>query len=80
MQGHDDGIKLTRRELLIAGATSVAASALPGASALAAEATAPEAVKAPVMSKVSFTVNGKAQALEVDTRTTLLARCARTCA
>ncbi|MCL1634920.1 aldehyde dehydrogenase iron-sulfur subunit [Luteimonas sp. SX5] len=72
MQGSDDGIKLTRREVLVAGATAVAAGGVPGAFALAADATAPAAARAPVMSKVSFTVNGKAHALEVDTRTTLL--------
>jgi xanthine dehydrogenase YagT iron-sulfur-binding subunit len=71
MQGHDDGVKLTRREVLLAGATSAAVSGVPHA-ALAAEAVAPEAARAPVMSKVSFTVNGKAHALELDTRTTLL--------
>ncbi len=72
MQGSDDGIKLTRREVLIAGATAVAAGGAPSAFALAADATAPAAAKAPVVSKVSFAVNGKTHALEVDTRTTLL--------
>ncbi|TWI01656.1 xanthine dehydrogenase YagT iron-sulfur-binding subunit [Luteimonas cucumeris] len=72
MQGHDDGVRLTRREVLVAGATAVAASGVPGAFALAADATAPQAARAPVVSGVSFTVNGKAHTLEVDTRTTLL--------
>ena len=71
MQGHDDGVKLTRREVLLAGATSAAVGGVPHA-ALAAEAVAPQPARAPVMSKVSFTVNGKAHALELDTRTTLL--------
>jgi len=67
---HDsDAPKLTRREVLIAGAGSVAAAAVPGASALAATVTAPAA---PVMSRTSFTVNGKLRQLELDTRTTLL--------
>lgn len=61
----------TRREVLIAGATSVAATAVPVGGALA-NAAAPAAGKAPVMSQVSFTVNGKPRQLELDTRTTLL--------
>ncbi len=72
MQGHDEGVRLTRRELLLASATSVAASAAPAASAIAADATTPAAPKAPVMAKVSFTVNGEPRTLELDTRTTLL--------
>ena len=61
-------IKLTRREFLIAGATSAAAATLP--SAVTAQ---PVGVRPPVVSKVSFVVNGRKQALDVDTRTTLLA-------
>ena len=67
-----DGFKLTRREVLLAGATSVAAGVAPNASAAASKASTPEAARAPVMGKVAFTVNGKARALELDTRTTLL--------
>ena len=67
-----DGFKLTRREVLLAGATTVAAGVAPSASAAASKASTPADAKAPVMGKVAFTVNGKAQALEVDTRTTLL--------
>lgn len=70
---HDsDAPKLTRREVLIAGAASVAAAAVPGAGSLAATATSPAASKAPVMAKTSLTVNGKVRELELDTRTTLL--------
>ena len=70
---HDSDVpKLTRREVLIAGATSVAAAAVPGAGSLAATAAAPAAPKAPVMAKTSLTVNGKLRELELDTRTTLL--------
>jgi len=58
--------------VLIAGATSVAAAAVPGAGSLAATAAAPAASKAPVMAKTSLTVNGKLRELELDTRTTLL--------
>ena len=60
-------VKLTRREFLIVGASSAAVTTLPAA--LAAE---PSAAKAPVVSKVSFQVNGQIRELEVDTRTTLL--------
>jgi xanthine dehydrogenase YagT iron-sulfur-binding subunit len=59
--------ELTRRELLIVGAASIAATTVP----LFAEGQAPPA-GAPKISKVSFDVNGKAYELELDTRTTLL--------
>jgi xanthine dehydrogenase YagT iron-sulfur-binding subunit len=62
-----NGIKVTRREFLITGATSVAATTLP--SALAGQ---PAAAAAPVVAKVSFEVNGQPRELSVDTRTTLL--------
>jgi xanthine dehydrogenase YagT iron-sulfur-binding subunit len=64
---YSSDIKLTRREFLITGATSVAATTLP--STLAAAAS-PEG--RPVVSKVSLQVNGKIRELDVDTRTTLL--------
>ena len=60
-------VKLTRRQFLITGATSVAATTLP--SALASEAAA---AAAPAASKVSFRVNGELRELTLDTRTTLL--------
>jgi xanthine dehydrogenase YagT iron-sulfur-binding subunit len=63
--------EVTRRELLIVGAASVTASAIP----LYARTQAPgdEApVGAPVIAKVSLEVNGQSRALELDTRTTLL--------
>ena len=60
---------LSRRELLKASATSAAVLAVPSA-ALAQGADS--ASQAPVISKVSFEVNGKVEALELDTRTTLL--------
>jgi xanthine dehydrogenase YagT iron-sulfur-binding subunit len=63
------GGKLTRREFLVVGATtSVAATTSP--SALAAQP--PPAARPPVISKVSFRVNGTLRQLELDTRTTLL--------
>ena len=60
-------IKLTRREFLIAGATTTMAATLP--SALAADATA---AKPPEILKVSFEVNGKLHDLNLDARTSLL--------
>ena len=68
----DAPLKMTRRQVLIAGATSAAATALPVAATLAAEATAPSPAKPAVMSKVVLHVNGTKHALELDTRTTLL--------
>lgn len=64
-------LKLSRRELLIAGAISATAAAVP--SIAGASDTAPAVPSLPpVMSKVTLIVNGKARALELDTRTTLL--------
>jgi xanthine dehydrogenase YagT iron-sulfur-binding subunit len=67
-------LAVSRRDLLVGTATSVAASAAPSvADAQAPAANAQAAVvEAPAVSKVSFTVNGQARALELDTRTTLL--------
>jgi len=59
--------ELTRRALLVGGAASMAATTVP----LFARGQAP-GPEASVLSKVSFEVNGKACALELDTRTTLL--------
>src|SRR5690606_31942371 len=67
----EDGFKMSRREVLLAGTTSVVAGAVPATSAFA-QATAPTPGKAPVLADVSFTVNGKVHALKLDTRTTLL--------
>ncbi|MEM8514182.1 xanthine dehydrogenase YagT iron-sulfur-binding subunit [Massilia sp. MP_M2] len=64
-------IKLSRRDVLIAGAVSASAVAMPGASAQPA-ANAPVANPEPVKVGVSFNVNGKDVTLELDTRTTLL--------
>ena len=60
-------INLTRREFLIAGATTTMAASFP--SALAAEAL-PE--KPPQIVKVAFEVNGMMRELTLDARTTLL--------
>jgi xanthine dehydrogenase YagT iron-sulfur-binding subunit len=60
-------LTLTRRELLIAGAASVAVTALPSSSKAQTPAETP-----PVVTKVSFEVNGEVRNLELDARTTLL--------
>jgi xanthine dehydrogenase YagT iron-sulfur-binding subunit len=61
--------KFTRREMLKMGAASVSALAVP---TIAASPSATDGGRQPVMAKVSMEVNGKAEALELDTRTTLL--------
>ena len=72
-------IDTARRELLIAGALTATAAALPGAAgaqtpgAPAPQAGSPNAATpAPVLSKVALRVNGQRYEKEVDTRTTLL--------
>ncbi|WP_426113464.1 aldehyde dehydrogenase iron-sulfur subunit PaoA [Massilia sp. PWRC2] len=72
---HLSDLTLTRRDLLIAGALTAGASAVPAlaaAPAAAAAAPLPVAPTPPVMGKVSLRINGKQQQLQVDTRTTLL--------
>jgi len=66
MQESSD-FELTRRDLLKVGAVSAVVSATP----LVARGQAPVA-DAPVISKVSFNVNGKAYSLKLDARTSLL--------
>ncbi|MBN8992076.1 MAG: aldehyde dehydrogenase iron-sulfur subunit [Rhizobiales bacterium] len=69
-------LKFSRRDLLIVGAASLAAPAAAVTTSpfvAKAEVTLkPALAEAPVMSKVSFSVNGKTRELMVDTRTTLL--------
>jgi xanthine dehydrogenase YagT iron-sulfur-binding subunit len=69
-------INAARRELLIAGALSATAAALPGAAAGAPAPGAPASRDAstppPVTAKVALRVNGQRYEQEVDTRTTLL--------
>jgi xanthine dehydrogenase YagT iron-sulfur-binding subunit len=67
-------IDQTRRGLLIAGALSATAAAMPLAGAQTGTTDAPSAAStpAPVAGKVSLTVNGRHFEKEVDTRTTLL--------
>ena len=62
-----DDPSFSRRDLLIAGAASAAAAGLP-----AEAATASTAAPAGTTMKVTLDVNGQQQALDLDTRTTLL--------
>ncbi|MHC9086533.1 aldehyde dehydrogenase iron-sulfur subunit PaoA [Luteimonas sp. RIT-PG2_3] len=63
---------LTRRALLKATAASAGAVATPGIAQAADAATQPVPASAPVLRRVTLHVNGRAHAIEVDTRTTLL--------
>jgi xanthine dehydrogenase YagT iron-sulfur-binding subunit len=74
MQQPPSDLELSRRDLLVGTAASVAVTAVPStANAQAAVANSQVgATELPFMAKVSFTVNGVARELELDTRTTLL--------
>jgi len=62
---------LSRRDLLIGTAASAAVTAAPSVGK--GQTSTPQAIaEVPSMSKVSFTVNGSARELALDTRTTLL--------
>ncbi len=71
---HNAPFPLSRRDLLIASASSAAASAVPASAATQQAAAGRDASPAqvPVQVPVSLTVNGAAKHLTVDTRTTLL--------
>ena len=72
MRHADSGDReISRRNLLVGSAASAAATAVPLV-VVAQPVSGTPTVRSPVMSKVSFDVNGQAHALEVDTRTTLL--------
>jgi xanthine dehydrogenase YagT iron-sulfur-binding subunit len=64
-------ITISRRDLLIVGALSATAAAVPAIAGAQGDA-ATGASRAPVTSKLSLHVNGKLHELELDTRTTLL--------
>ncbi len=65
--------RITRRDLLIVGAASVAGTIVSGSAGAQALSTGASSMSvSPVLSKVSFKVNGAARDLELDTRTTLL--------
>jgi len=63
-----NGLELSRRGVLVAGAATAASTAVP----MVAEAQTPAQQPAPALVKVSMKVNGKRQDLSLDTRTTLL--------
>jgi xanthine dehydrogenase YagT iron-sulfur-binding subunit len=73
-------VKISRRDLLIAGAISATSAGVPsvagaqnaGATASAATPAPAAPAAAPVINKVMLFVNGQQRAVEVDTRTTLL--------
>jgi xanthine dehydrogenase YagT iron-sulfur-binding subunit len=62
---HD--LELNRRDLMVAGGTLVALTAVP-----AVVQAQPSPAGAPALTKVLLTVNGQSHDLEIDTRTTLL--------
>ena len=66
-----DRLEVTRRGILAGGVATVAAGALP-ASSVDAQARTESGGTMPEMASVSFEVNGKREALTLDTRTTLL--------
>ena len=68
----DDGLKLSRRQMLIGTAGSVVTVALASAGRAQATPMASSNTKAPASSPVSFSLNGKYYSLDVDNRTTLL--------
>jgi len=63
-------LRITRRGVLKVGAVSATALAVP--SVTTAQVSSSQPVQAPVISKLSFEVNGTLHSLDVDTRTTLL--------
>ena len=65
MRQHPD-LNLSRRELLLSGAATMACGSLELAQAQ------PAALGGPTMAKVNLKVNGREHSLELDTRTTLL--------
>jgi xanthine dehydrogenase YagT iron-sulfur-binding subunit len=65
-------VDITRRQLLIAGAASATVTAVPLFARGQASASSSSASQAPVVTRVSFDVNGTTREIEVDTRTTLL--------
>lgn len=69
---HDDEIDAARRGLLIAGALSATAAAVPGVAGAVKTATEAGFSAPPVLMTVSLDVNGQRRSLELDTRTTLL--------
>jgi xanthine dehydrogenase YagT iron-sulfur-binding subunit len=67
---HFSELKLTRRDVLKAGAASATAAVVPSLAGAKAPAATPDAP--PVQAKIALTINGQRHQLEVDTRTSLL--------
>lgn len=67
-----ESLPMSRRDLLIASAAAGAAAATSGSAAAQAKPPAMSSAASIPLAKVSFEVNGKMQALELDTRTSLL--------
>jgi len=72
-------VKITRRDLLIAGAITATSAAVPSVAGAQNNSNsgggnggAAQAAAAPVINKVTLVVNGQSRAVDVDTRTTLL--------
>nr|WP_315260502.1 aldehyde dehydrogenase iron-sulfur subunit PaoA [uncultured Duganella sp.] len=65
-------VNLSRRNVLIAGALSATATAVPLAADAQQQQQQPATTPPPSKAKFSFQVNGRQHTLEVDTRTTLL--------
>ena len=66
-------LKISRRDVLIAGALTASSAAVPSVStAQNTPGAASNNAAPPVLAKVSLQVNGEVRKLEVDTRTTLL--------
>jgi xanthine dehydrogenase YagT iron-sulfur-binding subunit len=65
-------LNISRRDLMIVGAATVAATSDGALAAAPVEPTPPAAAGGVPLAKVSLVVNGQPQTLEVDTRTTLL--------
>jgi len=64
-------LEINRRDVLVGASTTAAVAALP-TMAMAQTSSPSRAPDAPVVSAVSFTVNGEARRLDLDLRTTLL--------
>jgi xanthine dehydrogenase YagT iron-sulfur-binding subunit len=71
MKNEDSAGHISRREMLAGTAIAVTTLAITKVTGLEA-GPAPQVVTPVVSAEVSFTVNGKVQKLEIDTRTTLL--------
>ncbi|MES2510217.1 MAG: aldehyde dehydrogenase iron-sulfur subunit PaoA [Pseudomonadota bacterium] len=69
---HSASLPMSRRDVLIAGAAAGAVAAAPSDSTAATPPPMPSSTNSIPVMKVSLEVNGKAQTLELDTRTSLL--------